>query len=549
MKTTEIFESVNLNEIVTSNFNVRVNFREQSIQELANSMSENGLINPLTLRVVGKNQYEIICGERRFKAAQLLGWKKINAYIKDVTTDQAQELCLIENIQREDISPIEEAQAYQKLYETTNDIKELITRTGKSESYIRVRLQLNSLIPEIANLLNQEEISLGSAAVICSYSEEIQREINERFYDKEAYNNWFDLNKEEVRKRIESNYTTQLDQFKFDQNECINCKDNTANFSLFCEGCGKCVNQSCLAEKNATYLLSEAIRIKQENPLVVLCTSPYRTTNNWVIERLKIQELEIQENANCNYYPQEPKELNLTNIKTEKEKERLTKIHQNRVLEYNKQMEALRQKEEQGRLTRYAVILDKEIEFQYREHEVKNESEELQKQLKALNDKDKRNQELKVINTIKDAKTFMEQKDIPITKEISKREEKFIYFFMLNALNPNHYTSFGLPAEMYYLGDKQKKEIVEQGLSEEQKTIIKRDFLLKNFDSYFGGGTTSEFYIQFMKEHFPEEITKIEKKYEDVYNKRFVKIKEQISTIDKQLKKAKKLPKKGKNAA
>lgn len=549
MKTKEIFESVNLNEIVTSNFNVRVNFSDESIQELANSMSKNGLINPLTLRVVGKNQYEIICGERRFKAAQLLDWKSINAYIKDVTTEEAQELCLIENIQREDISPIEEAQAYQKLYETTNDIKELITRTGKSESYIRVRLQLNSLIPEIVNLLNQEEISLGIAAVICSYSEEIQREINERFYNKDAYNNWFGLNKEEVRKRIESNYTTQLNQFKFDKNECLNCKDNTANFSLFHDGRGKCVNPICLQEKNATYLLSEAIRIKQENPLVVLCTSPYRTMNNLVIERLKIQEFEIQENAHCCYYPQEPKEPDLTHIKTQKEKERLTKLHQNKVQEYNKQMGILRQKEEQGKLTRYAVILDKEIELQYREHEVKNETEELQKQLKVLNDKDKRNQELKVINTIKDAKTFMEQKDIPITKAISKNEEKFIYFFMLNALNPNHYSSFELPENTYYLESKQKKEIVERGLNEEQKTIIKRDFLLKNFDSYFGSGTTSEFYIEFMKEHFPEEITKIEKKYEDVYNKRFVKIKEQISTIDKQLKKAKKLHKTGKKAA
>lgn len=549
MKTTEIFESVNLNEIVTSNFNVRVNFREQSIQELANSMSENGLINPLTLRVVGKNQYEIICGERRFKAAQLLGWEKINAYIKDVTTEEAQELCLIENIQREDISPIEEAQAYQKLYETTNDIKELITRTGKSESYIRVRLQLNSLIPEIANLLNQEEISLGIAAVICSYSEEIQREINERFYNKDAYNNWFGLNKEEVRKRIESNYTTQLDQFKFDKNECINCKDNTANFSLFCERCGKCVNSTCLAEKNVTYLLSEAIRIKQENPLVVLCVPAYGQTNDTVIERLKLKEYDIQEDTNCRIYPRKPEEPKLSENSTEKDKLKALSRYEEEIQKYDKLMEELKQKEEQGKLTRYAVIRDKDIQFLYREHEEKNPNEELKKQLKTLQNKDKRNLELKVINTIKDAKVFMEQNEITTSKEFSQSEEKFIYFFMLNALNPNHYTSFGLPAETYYLGDKQKSAIVEQELTEEQKNIIKRDFLLKNFDSYFGGGTTSEFYIQFMKEHFPEEITKIEKKYEDVYNKRFVKIKEQISAIDKQLKKAKKLPKKGKNAA
>lgn len=549
MKTTEIFESVNLNEIKPSNYNFRKKFDEENLQELAQSMEKNGLIHPLTLRTLGENSFEIVCGERRYHAALRLKWKTIDAYIKNVTDEEAQELCLIENIQREDVTPLEEAKAFEKLQQTTGDINELITRTGKSANYIRVRLQLNSLIPEIANLLNQEEISLGIAAVICSYSEEIQREINERFYNKDAYNNWFGLNKEEVRKRIESNYTTQLDQFKFDKNECVNCKDNTANFSLFCEGCGKCVNSTCLAEKNATYLLSEAIRIKQENPLVVLCVPAYGQTNDTVIERLKLKEYDIQEDTNCRIYPRKPEEPKLSENSTEKDKLKAQSRYEEEIQKYDKLMEELKQKEEQGKLTRYAVIRDKDIQFQYREHEEKNPNEELKKQLKTLQDKDKRNQELKTINTIKDAKVFMEQNEITTSKEFSQSEEKFIYFFMLNALNPNHYTSFGLPTETYYLGDKQKSVIVEQELTEEQKNIIKRDFLLKNFDSYFGGGTTSEFYIQFMKEHFPEEIMKIEKKYEDVYNKRFVKIKEQISAIDKQLKKAKKLPKKGKNAA
>ena len=183
MKTTEIFESVNLNEIKPSTYNFRKKFDEENLQELAQSMEKNGLIHPLTLRPLGENSFEIVCGERRYHAALRLKWKTIDAYIKNVTDKEAQELCLIENIQREDVTPLEEAKAFEKLLQTTGDINELITRTGKSANYIRVRLQLNSLIPEIANLLNQEEISLGIAAVICSYSEEIQREINERFYN------------------------------------------------------------------------------------------------------------------------------------------------------------------------------------------------------------------------------------------------------------------------------------------------------------------------------------------------------------------------------
>lgn len=538
MKTTEKFERVNLNEIVISSFNVRGTFHENSIQELANSMRENGLINPLTLRRVSNNQYEIICGERRFRAAKLLGWERIDAYIKDVTNDEAQELCLIENIQREDISPIEEAKAFEKL-QTTGDLNELVSRTGKSANYIRVRLQLNSLIPEIANLLNQEDITFGVATVICSYSKEIQREVFEKFYHVESYNNWFSYNKEEVRRRIESIYTTQLDQYCFDLSDCKSCPHNTANFSLFGDG-GKCVNKSCLNEKNTKYLTDEAIRLKKENPLVVLCAPTYGQTNDSVIGNLKLQEYEIQEDNHCRLYPSKPEEPEYADISDEEEIQKAKSRYEEDVQTYNQFIEELKQKEEKGELTRYAVIRDKNIQFKYREHETKNPHEELKKQLSNLKTKDKRNQELKVINTVKDTKEFMEQNEIMVSKEFSTHEECLLYFFLLSSLNPKHYPIFGLPNNTYFLEDEQKKNIVESGLTDEQKNVIRRDFILKKFDSAFGSGTTSNLYVQFMKEHFHDEVVKIEKKYEEVYNKRYIKIKEQISTLNKQLKKKEK---------
>lgn len=547
MKTTEIFERVNLSEIVTNPANVRGKFDETSLHELAHSMQESGLINPLTLRSVGKNRYEIVCGERRYRAAQLLEWKTIPAYIMDVTAEKAQELCLIENIQREDISPVEEARAYKQLLEMTGEMSEPVTRTGKSESYIRLRLKLNDLIPELANLLNEGEINLGVASVICSYSDEIQQDVHTKFYNKESYNNWFNYGKEDVRKRIESNYTTKLEAYHFDLSECNDCPFNTANFSLFSEGCGKCTNSACLNEKNASYLLAEAIRIKQENPLIVLCNPMYGMKNETVIERLKLQEYEIQEDVNCHLYPNKPVQPELSDEYTEEEKKETLKEYENEVQEYNDFMEDLKEKEKEGTLTRYALIRDKKVEFQYQIHEVKDEKEELQKQLKTLNDKDKRNKELKVINSIKDTKMFVEQNNISITKPLSENENKYLYFFLLDSIDSKHLQNFNI--EKGYLNDKQKIIILEQGLTEEQKIIIKRDFLLKKFNSAFGGSTISTLYMEFIKEHYPNDVDKIEKKYTEVYNKRFKKIKEQMTSIEKQLKKSKKFPKKNKEAA
>ena len=142
---------------------------------------------------------------------------------------------------------------------------------------------------------------------------------------------------------------------------------------------------------------------------------------------------------------------------------------------------------------------------------------------------------------------FVEQNNISITKPLSENENKYLYFFLLDSLDSKHLQNFNI--EKGYLNDKQKIIILELGLTEEQKIIIKRDFLLKKFNSAFGGSTISTLYMEFIKEHYPNDVDKIEKKYTEVYNKRFKKIKEQMTSIEKQLKKSKKFPKKDKEAA
>lgn len=181
----------------------------------------------------------------------------------------------------------------------------------------------------------------------------------------------------------------------------------------------------------------------------------YSQTNDTVIERLLLQEYEIKDNANCRYYPNEPKQPDFSNIETEEEKEHLAQLYQNKMQEYNESIKLLEQKEEQGSLTRFVVIQDKNIVFQYQEHEAKSQENELHKKLKSLQDKDKRNTELKTINTVKDTKTFIEENDI--LHEFSESEEKYLYFFLLDALDRKHYQDLGVTKDTYYVSENEKK--------------------------------------------------------------------------------------------
>ena len=531
MKTTENFRKVNLDEIETSSFNVRDKFHEDSLNELARSMEQNGLIHPLNLRAVGKNKYEIICGERRFRAAKLLKWKSIDANIRDITLEEAKELCLIENIQREDVSPAEEARAYKQLFEIVKSVDELVTRTGKSESYVRLRLKLNDLIPELMNLLDSGEITTGVASVICGYSEMIQKDIFKRFFNRELCDNWFDLSKENVRKRLESAYTTRLNDYRFDLTECGNCAFNTANFSLFTEGCGKCTNHTCLQEKNASYLLAEILRLKKEDEKIVICTPMYGETNQTVIERLKALEYEIEKPQFCYNYPVRP-----------------TDPHAN-LTSYNKQMQELNEGYEDGTITKFIKVKENDLELCYIKQKIVTAREELQKQLNTLTDKDKRNKERRVENTVKDTKEVMYNNEIE-KKEFSHTEEQILYFFMLSAVPSRHYPLLGITGEKYNLKDEDINTILE-GLNEERKTVIRRDYLVSRFRDTSAQGLTCDYFLRFMKEHFPPEVEAIEKKYNEVYNKRLKKITERKKEIKKQLEKENKKTskKKSKQAA
>lgn len=145
----------------------RKTFTDETLYELSASIAEHGLLQPIAVRPRVQGGYVIIAGERRWRAARMAGLTEVPVVIKDVTDQQAMELALIENLQREDLDPVEQALGIQELMERCNLTQEVAaTRLGKSRSSLANSLRLLNLPSEVLQLLKNGEISTGHAKVI-----------------------------------------------------------------------------------------------------------------------------------------------------------------------------------------------------------------------------------------------------------------------------------------------------------------------------------------------------------------------------------------------
>lgn len=170
---------VALADIQPSSYNPRKHFDEASLAELADSIRQQGVLQPIGVRPIDESgKFEIVFGERRYRASLMAEMTEIPAVILNVSDEVAEEMAVTENLQRKDVTPIEEANAYQKLIESgRHDIQSLAVQFGKNETYIRTRLKFTALIPEIAELLEKDELTISVASEICRYGEDIQREV------------------------------------------------------------------------------------------------------------------------------------------------------------------------------------------------------------------------------------------------------------------------------------------------------------------------------------------------------------------------------------
>ena len=165
---------VSIKEISLSKFQARKKFNQEKLRELSESIEKNGLIQPIIIRK-GKKNFELVAGERRLKACKLIGLKEISAIISNFDDRKAFESGLIENLQREDLTCIEEAEAYNRLMNEFNYTQEeLASIVSKSRSHVANLLRLVTLPKEIKKFLLDEKISLGHARCLVGYVGAIQ---------------------------------------------------------------------------------------------------------------------------------------------------------------------------------------------------------------------------------------------------------------------------------------------------------------------------------------------------------------------------------------
>ena len=185
----------------------RHDFEEEALRELADSISQIGIIQPITLRQLSANRFQIIAGERRWRASQMVGLKSIPAYIRTVDDENVMEMALVENVQREDLNAIEIALAYEHLMEGSGMTQEKVSRrVGKSRTAITNYLRLLKLPAQVQMALQKREIDMGHARALLSLdSPSLQIKVF-----KDIQKNGYSVRKvEELVKQLKANETIE----------------------------------------------------------------------------------------------------------------------------------------------------------------------------------------------------------------------------------------------------------------------------------------------------------------------------------------------------
>ena len=176
---------IDINKVEPNENQPRKEFNEDALQELADSIKQHGLIEPIIVQEGKKGFYQIIAGERRWRAARLAGLKKVPAIVKEYTDQEIMEIALIENIQREDLNPIEEAEAYQRLiseYKLKQD--EVADKVSKSRVAITNALRLLKLDERVRRMVVEDKIKSGHARALLSIKDgELQYETALQIFD------------------------------------------------------------------------------------------------------------------------------------------------------------------------------------------------------------------------------------------------------------------------------------------------------------------------------------------------------------------------------
>ena len=549
---------LDLNKIVNSDYNPRKDFREETLQELSESIRQSGVLQPICVRPKDEG-FEIVYGERRYWAAAMAGLKYIPALVRELTDAEAEDAAITENLQREDVKPREEAAAYSKAIQSgRHTIESLVGKFGKSEAYIRSRLKLCELIDALAEQLDKEEISVGVATEIAKYPAEVQQQVFDEHFAEGCYSSWKNARVKEIARRLYERYMTKLESYNFDKAECLACQHNTANQVLFRDecsgGCAGCQNRECMIRKNEEFLVQKALKLLKDDPRTTLATAgdtPVAVLEALEKEGYHVEELEYY----LSYYdtaPQMPDAPQAENYVSETDFAEAQERYEARMARFAEQTQQLEFNVSEGRVRKYAVIRSLDIEFRY--EEIDDEEQEVTvddgqgghtvhvtvvppSPLEALMQQDRRNRQLCYEHITADLKYAF--RDVKVSNKPLQKEEQqmFYYAVMQRVMSDSKLRQCGFrPKEGSYLTDREQFAAAGRITAKQQAALV-RAYLVDYFRSAAPEyGCTDETLLtgmmcRFADLNFSEQSQKVQQEYLKVYERRKARLQEQIDAL------------------
>lgn len=521
-----------LANIVPNPSNPRKTFDENSIRDLADSIQNVGLIQPITVRPSksGAGQYELIAGERRFRACALLDWTTIPGIVKDVSDEVAMEIAFIENLQRKEVPVMEEAAAYKWFIDVRQyDYASFASKVGVSEVTIRKRIKLMDLIPELRELVDKE-VPLGHAEEICKYSEDIQREVAMKYRpDMVSWLSFRGLTLAQLKEKLVNEYTCILSKYHFDQSECRKCPNNTGCSVMFDTPDARCLNVACMKNKANLHIVTAIEKMIQERPELVLLERSSRISEPELVELLTAKGIEIMKRPSgwdfsVDYCEDEPD-------RDDYEEDE----------EYDKALAGYKM-EKQASEAGSAVELEKGLSegtiFPYIELDfdepviayfqiTSNASGGIGADAKdgriaQLKEKAKREKELAFEKTLTDCRELVKNEQ-PITTPFAEQETELFYYALLETLDRRYWTLFGIPiSEKSWenrLTEAQRAELMKS-LTEEQKRLIERAFIFEKTNFAYREGVQSSLFLEWVRLNYSQGVAAIEKRYTAIAKKR-----------------------------
>lgn len=249
--------------------NPRRKISQEELEELAQSIKSIGLLQPITVRRKSYGEtnalyYEIVCGHRRYEAAKLAGLTDIPCIVRELSDEEAYEIMVTENLQRKDVDPFDEADAFTALRERGYDADTLAAKFGKSRTYIFTRLKLSCLIPEFRTMYEAGDIEFSHCLIIARLDGDFQKKLLSKY--ESTYSSLKGATIRDLKYEI-SSMGTSLTRAYFDTSRCADCPKNTACASLFLDmKDAVCEDEKCYREKTVSYVVAQFEAVARRNP-------------------------------------------------------------------------------------------------------------------------------------------------------------------------------------------------------------------------------------------------------------------------------------------